>query len=65
MDFALYNIYDHAEIIFEICYDAMQGDKLRAKVRNRQMDGWMNEVIGRWAYQWAGGKGQMDGRVAS
>ena len=32
-DFAFYNIYDHAQIIFEICYDAMQGDKLKEKVR--------------------------------
>ena len=33
MDFSLYNIYDHTDIIFEICYDAMQGEKLRSKVR--------------------------------
>lgn len=31
-DFALYNIYDHTEFIFEICYDAMQGETLKAKV---------------------------------
>ena len=31
-DFALYNIYDHTEFIFEICYDAMQGERLKAKV---------------------------------
>lgn len=31
-DLALYNIYDHTEFIFEICYDAMQGERLKAKV---------------------------------
>ena len=31
-DFSLYNIYEHSDIIFEICHDAMQEDKLRAQV---------------------------------
>lgn len=33
-DFALYNVYDHADIIFEICYTALQGEKLREKVNS-------------------------------
>ena len=32
VDFDLYKIYDHSDIIFEICHDAMQQEKLRAKV---------------------------------
>lgn len=31
-DFQLFEIYDHSDIIFEICHDAMQQEKLRAKV---------------------------------
>ena len=31
-DFALYNIYEHSDIIFEICHDAMQEEKLRIQV---------------------------------
>lgn len=35
-DFALYNIYEHSDIIFEICHDAMQEEKLRIQVGLRQ-----------------------------
>ena len=31
-DFQFYDIYDHSDIIFEICHDAMQQEKLRGKV---------------------------------
>lgn len=31
-DFQFFNIYDHSDIIFEICHDAMQQEKLRGKV---------------------------------
>ena len=31
-DFQFYNIYEHSSIIFEICHDAMQQEKLRGKV---------------------------------
>ena len=34
-DFALYNIYEHSDIIFEICHDAMQEEKLRIRVGPR------------------------------
>ena len=31
-DFDLFEIHKHSDIIFEICHDAMQEDKLREKV---------------------------------
>ncbi len=31
-DFALFNIFKHRDIIFEICHDAMQEERLRAQV---------------------------------
>ena len=31
-DFQLFNIYEQSDIIFEICHDAMQQEKLRGKV---------------------------------
>ena len=31
-DFTLYNVFEHSEIIFEICHDAMQEKRLREQV---------------------------------
>lgn len=31
-DFQLFNVYEHSNIIFEICHEAMQQEKLREKV---------------------------------
>lgn len=38
-DFQVYNIYEHSSIIFEICHDAMQQEKLREKVSSQKFFG--------------------------